>query len=141
MTAPWIPDGSITTVEVGGKYPLTIYKQITAAMTNDKEKGHSLNMIEAALRNARTMPIEAKLEGLGTLSSQSTLVDHTMRDFLQFFEENIFDLASANHTLLGFLDNIGAWMANATTAANPLILKPVQNSVITNCRPPNVSFA
>ena len=64
MTAPWIPDGSITTVEVGGKYPLTIYKQITAAMTNDKEKGHSLNMIEAALRNARTMPIEAKLEGL-----------------------------------------------------------------------------
>ena len=108
-------------------------------MTNDKEKGHSLNMITAALWNAQTMPIKAKLEGLGTLSSQSTLVDHTMRDFLQFFEENIFDLASANHTLLGFLDNTGARMANATTAADPHILKPVQNGVIAYCRPPNVS--
>ena len=110
-------------------------------MTNNKEKGHALNMIKAALMNAQHIPIAAKLEGLGTLANQSTLVDHTSRDFLQYFESNLFNLASASHTLLGFLDNTGARMANATTAADPLILKPVQNGVIANCRPPNVSLA
>ena len=98
-------------------------------------------MIKGTLMNAQHIPIAAKLEGLGTLANQSTLVDHTSRDFLQYFESNLFNLASASHTLLGFLDNTGAQMANATTAADPLILKPVQNGVIAKCHPPRVSYA
>ena len=108
MSPPWTPDCTVTTVKVGGEYPLNVYKAIPPAMMNDKEKGHALNMINAALRNAQTILIAAKLEGLGTLSNQSTLVDHTQRDFLQHFNSNIFNLASATHTLLGFLDNTGA---------------------------------
>ena len=138
MPQRFIPD-ACQQASFGAGHILTIYKPITNGMS-PAEAAHSMHMLRATIINATNVPIEARLQGLGTYSNQSTIVSQIMQDFLRHFHDNVFELSSPNHELLAFLDSSGAVINNAGTAANPLILKPVQNGVIADCRPADLSF-
>ena len=147
MTVPPSPSGSVgyngmsfvprdlVTIQVGC-YSANVYPKIDLSMPIFK-RAHTF---QVACSTIELLPVETRvlLDALGTQLNCSAIVDGLMSDWRSCFDNNWGDFA--NLAIRSFHNSAGARINNTTTAANPNILLPVQNSAVANCRKVDVCF-
>ena len=101
------------------------------------ERAHAYQVNISALRSA---PIDTRtmLDTLGGQLSSSTTVDGHIEDWLEYFRGHWIDFTKLE--LMTFHNSNGDVINDTTIAADPTILKPVQNGLLANCRSSDVRF-
>ena len=100
------------------------------------QKADIMCRLSSAIRSIGHLPDHTKLHCLGLYSNSLDVVEGIVRDF---FWHATYDV-SLHPTILRFYDSAGNIITNACTAANLLMLKPLQDGASENCRPDDVSF-
>eukprot|EP00956_Cyclotella_meneghiniana_P037710 scaffold143282_cov76-Cyclotella_meneghiniana.AAC.1 len=119
-----------------GHTTVNLYPKVTAD-TSIPERAHAHHVNVTALKNANLSPA-LELDTLGFHQMASTIVDGHKHDFKKFFDRNWYDMA--NCTILSFHSSTGAIINDATIAADPAILKDVQDGAVNACRPADVRY-
>jgi hypothetical protein len=101
------------------------------------ERAHAHHVNVTALNNANLSP-ELFLDTLGLHQNASTIVEGHKVDFKEFFKSHWLD--SNFYNILTFHNSAGIGLNNATLAADPVVLLPVQDGVINQCRPADVRY-
>ena len=119
-----------------GRYHAQVYVKVTPDML-DFERSFAFHQTVSALK---LLPIDPQLflDTLGNQLNVSMVVDGIKFDWLNYYRKNWYNMAHL--TLLSFHNSAGTIMNNATTVGNAHILKPVQDGLLNDCRPPDVRF-
>lgn len=115
---------------------LYVYPRIDPGMSI-AERAHAFHVTRAALRTI-PLPPDVHLETFGSYMNSSSVVDGLKFDFQEHLRESWFDMT--NLTILSFHDSAGTVLNDATTDADPSILKPVQDGPVNDCRPEDVRY-
>lgn len=117
----------------------SVYPPVQASWSVD-ERAAAYHTTLAGLRTL-ALPPDQFLDTFGIYMGLQTIVDGLKFDFQDHFDANWLKFADdAVVTILGFHNSAGAVMENAVTPEDRSILKPVQDGVIVNCRPPDVKY-
>ena len=119
-----------------GKLSIKLYPSIEGTWAVH-ERAHAYQVNVSALRSA---PIDTRvmLDTLGSQLSSSTTVDGHIEDWLELFRSHWIDFG--NLELMTFHNSNGEVIDDTTIAADPTILKPVQDGALANCRSSDVRF-
>jgi hypothetical protein len=119
-----------------GDNTLYIYPRVDAAMSI-ADRAHAFHVMKAALHTI-PLPPDVHLKTLGSYLNSSSVVDGLKFEFQEHLRESWFDMQHL--TILSFHDSSGVQMANATTAADSAVLKPVIDGPVNDCRPDEVRY-
>mmetsp|Transcript_34260 Transcript_34260/g.74141 ORF Transcript_34260/g.74141 Transcript_34260/m.74141 type:complete len:298 (+) Transcript_34260:318-1211(+) len=119
-----------------GQYHAQVYVKVTPDML-DFERSFAFHQTVSALK---LLPIDPQLllDTLGNQLNVSMVVDGIKFDWLNYYRKNWYNMAHL--TLLSFHNSAGTIMNNATIAGNAHVLKPIQDGLLNDCRPPDVRF-
>jgi hypothetical protein len=134
MGTPFAPR-ALVPVRVGS-YTIMLYPVVDQSML-PHERAHSFHYNKTALA-AQNIDLRLQLDALGTQLNLIATVDGTINDWLRFFYDSWFDFLLL--TILSFHDAKGDIMKTTTDAAEPLVLLPVVNGALVNCRKKDVKF-
>ncbi len=98
---------------------------------------HAFHIIKTALA-AQNINIRLQLDALGTQLNLSAMVDGTINNWFCFFYDSWFNFSKL--TILSFHNVKGDIVQDTTNAADPAILLPVQDGVLSDCRKKEVKF-
>lgn len=121
-----------------GRVSLMMYPQIDASMPI-WERAHAFHLNRSACASSN-IDQNAQLEALGSQLNLESIVDGSRADFQSHFTTNWMNMQHLR--ILSFHDIGGRLINPATccTAADPVILKPVQNGNVGDCRPADIKF-
>jgi hypothetical protein len=102
-----------------------------------QEHAHAFHINKTALA-AQNINIRLQLDALGMQLNLSATVDGTINDWFRFFYDSWFDFSKL--TILSFHNVKGNIVQDTTDAADPMILLPVQDGVLSDCRKKEVKF-
>ena len=121
---------------VVGSKTCYVYPRLNALMPIE-EKAYGFWTTTTSLKDLR-LPNQTYIDQMGQLLDSGTTVAGLKHDMDHHFTSHWHDF---NHlTILSWHNSTGAAMANAATAADINILKPVQNGPVPDCRPDDVKF-
>ena len=128
---------AMTSVTIA-KHVVSLYPVVDATMPVH-ERAYAFQMNKAAIMN---LPVKTstKLDALGVQLNASTSVDGSKASWVHHFHGGWTDFAT-NLTILSYHNSAGAIINNATIAgAQGLILKPIQDGPVADCRPADIRF-
>ena len=102
------------------------------------EKAHAFHVTKSACHSVHLQP-DLHLDTFGQFMNSSAVVDSMRFEFDDRFNACWLDMTYL--TILSFHNSQGQVIANAVTAADTSVLKPVQNGNLADCRPADVRFA
>jgi hypothetical protein len=102
-----------------------------------QEHAHAFHINKTALA-AQNINIRLQLDALGTQLNLSAMVDSTINNWFCFFYDSWFDFSKL--TILSFHNVKGNIVQDTTDAADPTILLPVQDGVLTDCCKKEIKF-
>ena len=119
-----------------GSHTINVYPRIQPEWA-DHEREHAYHATTSALKLLPQNP-QLYLDMLGIQINSSMVIDGHRFYWVQWFKNH---WTNRNHlTIVCFHNADSAALATATAAADPAILKPVQDGVISNCLPPGVRY-
>jgi hypothetical protein len=100
---------------------------------------HAFHVNKTAITNV-DVDIQAHLDALGSQLNLSSIVDGCKADFINHYQSSWID--PRNWTISSFHDSAGNIIAAALCCIpnNPVVLKPIQDGNIPDCRPQDVKF-
>jgi hypothetical protein len=98
---------------------------------------HAFHINKTALA-AQNIDIPLQLDALGTQLNLSATVDGTINDWFHFFYDSWFDCLKL--TILSFHNLKRDIVQDTMDPANPAILLPVQDSILSDCQKKEVKF-
>ena len=119
-----------------GKHTANLYPKVDTKM-GIAERAYAFHVTSQALASVHVAP-RVMLDVLGSQLNCSSTIDGIKADWSRHFDDHWIDPACL--TILSFHNSAGILMNNATTVADNLILKPVQNGAVVDCRPPDVKY-
>ena len=121
-----------------GKISLMLYPQIDASMPI-WERAHAFHLNRSACA-ASNADQNTQLEALGSQLNLESIVDGSRADFQNHFSSNWMNM---QHLRILSFHNIGGVIippATCCTAGDPVVLKPVVDGNLADCRPPDIKF-
>jgi hypothetical protein len=105
------------------------------------ECSHAFHVNVNSLKNTTIKSTRVRLTTLGQQCGQTATTDGEIQTFLQRLHDQWCDFtAAAGMQILSFHNSMGAVILNTTTAADPMILLPLQNGIINQCRAVDICF-
>jgi hypothetical protein len=101
------------------------------------ERAHAFHINKTVLA-AQNINIRLQLDALGTQLNLSVTVDGTINKLFRFFYDSWFNFSKL--TILSFHNVKGNIVQDTMNAADPAILLPVQDGVLSNCCKKEVKF-
>lgn len=104
------------------------------------ERAHAYHVNKTAIMNLN-VGVQLQLDTLGSQLNMSSVIDGCKADWLDYYQEHWMDFQH-NLTILSFHDSAGRVIPsqNCSTAADPLVLKPIQDGNLDQCRPSDIRF-
>ena len=119
-----------------GRMALKLYPKITPAIPVH-ERAHAFQMSKAALKDLPTK-LQLVIDAFGAQLNASLTVEGILSDWRRYFNEQWMDFA---HLVIhSFHKAQGNRIDDTTTASNPQVLLPVQDSDKAQCRKQDVWF-
>jgi hypothetical protein len=134
MGTPFAPR-ALVPVRIGA-LTIMLYPIIDQLML-PHERAHAFHYNKTALA-AQNIDLRLQLDTLGTQLNLIATVDGTINDWLRFFYDSWFDFSKL--TILSFHNAKGDIMTTTTDATDPLVLLPVVDGALANCRKKDVKF-
>jgi hypothetical protein len=123
-----------------GRDMVSLYPQVDPTF-GIAERSHAYHTNVNSLKNSTIKSIRVQLTTLGRQCGQTATTDGEIQTFLQRLHDQWCDLtAAAGMQILSFHNSMGAVIPNTTTAADPMILLPLQNGNINQCRAADIRF-
>ena len=125
------------TVQVSvGRHTANLYPKLTHSMSVE-ERAHGFHVTVAGLEMIN-IDVGVLLETLGHHCMCSALIDSYKAQWRDHFEDHWLDWGCLE--IVSFHDSSGTRLADATTATDPRVLKPVQDGQAIDCRPNDVKY-
>ncbi len=115
-----------------GKTHATLYPKLDSSMPI-WERAHAYHVNKTAIMNLN-VGVQLQLDTLGSQLNMSSVIDGCKADWLDYYQEHWMDFQH-NLTILSFHDSAGRVIPsqNCSTAADPLVLKPIQDGNLDQC--------
>ncbi len=110
-----------------GPYTISLYPVVDQSML-PHEQAHAFHYNKTALA-AQNLDLWLQLDALGTQLNLIVMVDGTINDWFRFFYNSWFDFSKL--TILSFHNMKGDIMITTTEAADPAVLLPVIDGILT----------
>jgi hypothetical protein len=119
-----------------GPATIGLYPVVNPSMPPHKHT-HAFHINKTALA-AQNIDIRLQLDALGMQLNLSVTVDGTINNWFRFFYDSWFNFSKL--TILSFHNVKGNIVQDTTDAADPAILLPVQDGVLSDCHKKEVKF-